>query len=137
MSDAGSRLPQWLNGRARLVGLQSISDERGSLLPLDFGALPFEPRRIFLVHDVPPGCVRGRHAHRSAHQLLLRVSGRITVEMRAGEERARHELDRSDVGLLLDPGVWASQVYETADARLLVLSSEAYRPDAYLDQGNA
>ena len=44
------------------------SDARGSLVVTE-GAegLPFVPARFFVIHDVPPGAVRGVHAHLACH----------------------------------------------------------------------
>jgi hypothetical protein len=40
-------------------------------------------------------------------------------------------LDRTDAGLLLEPGVWAAHTYVTPGASVLVLASEAFDPAAY------
>lgn len=122
---------EWFGGRARLVALPERSDARGTLLPLDFDALPFEPRRVFFVHDVPAGVVRGAHAHRRARQLLVRIAGVVDVELRAEGQSARVVLDRSDAALLLEPGVWAAQTYRDAGSSLLVLASEPFDPESY------
>ena len=122
----------WFGGRARLVALAARTDARGTLQPLDFDALPFAPRRLFFVHDVPAGAVRGEHAHRTARQLLFRLAGTIDVELRTADDGARVVLDRSDRGLLLEPGVWAAQTYRGADAGLLVLADEPFDPASYV-----
>ena len=123
---------EWFGGRARQVALPSHGDLRGVLLPLDFDALPFVPQRLFVVHDVAPGTTRGGHAHRRARHLLVRLSGVIDVELRAAGQRVPVVLDRSDLGLLVEPGVWIAHTYG-ADARLLVLGSEPHDPAAYSD----
>lgn len=122
----------WLDGKARLIPLSCFNDERGSLLPLDFHALPFEPRRIFVVHEVPEGAVRGRHAHHRSRQLLVRLQGRIEVEMQHEGARARTVLADSRAGLLLEAGVWSAQTYLEPGASLLVLASEAFHPSSYI-----
>lgn len=128
---APGHLDSWFDGRARLVATPRFTDARGALLPLDFSALPFLPRRLFVVHEVPAWTTRGRHSHKSSRQLLVRLAGTINVEMRANGASARHVLDVSERSLLLEPGVWAAQTYLTDDACLLVLASEPYRPDSY------
>lgn len=122
----------WLDGKARRIPIERIRDERGSLLPLDFHALPFEPRRIFVVHEVPAGAVRGRHAHHRSRQLLVRLQGRIEVEMRCQGVSARTVLEDSQAGLLLEAGVWSAQTYLEPGSSLLVLASEAYHPSSYI-----
>jgi dTDP-4-dehydrorhamnose 3,5-epimerase-like enzyme len=127
----------WFGGRARRIALPERVDPRGALLPLDFDRLPFEPRRIFVVHDVPAGTTRGGHAHRSSRMLLVRLAGRIDVELRAGGDRAMVVLDRSDTALLLEPGVWAAHTYVTADATILVLADEPFDPAGYSTEPEA
>ena len=113
-----------LGGRAAWIELAAHRDPRGELLALDEGRLPFVPRRIFFVRDVPPGSVRGGHGHRRARQLLVCLAGRIRCELRHGGERGQVLLEPSAHALLVEPGVWTEQTYETPGAMLLVLASE-------------
>jgi dTDP-4-dehydrorhamnose 3,5-epimerase-like enzyme len=122
----------FFDGRASLIPLICNIDRRGSLLPVDFSDLPFHPCRAFVVQDVPAGTARGGHAHRRGSQLLVRLAGRVLVEMRVGGQQAHCLLDRSDRGLLVGPGVWAQQTYVDSGAILLVFASEPYDPADYL-----
>lgn len=120
-------------GRAVLLQLPLISDIRGSL---SFGEtptnLPFAPQRYFLIFDVPSREVRGEHAHRTLHQLLLCVHGECAVAVDDGTERGQVVLDRPDVALHLPPMVWGSQYHYSTDAALLVLASDVYNADDYI-----
>jgi dTDP-4-dehydrorhamnose 3,5-epimerase-like enzyme len=116
----------FFGGRAILIPLSSYSDARGTLLPFDFAALPFNPRRVFLVHGVPAGMTRGGHAHKTGKQLLVCLAGKARIDMRWDGQSQSLALDRSDIGLLIEPGVWASQTYEVPGTILLVLASEPY-----------
>jgi hypothetical protein len=118
----------------RTVALSLHADNRGALVPFEFDDLPFRPRRVFVISGVPPGTTRGRHARPRGRQLLVCPSGRVTVELRGGEQVTTVTLDRPDRGLLVDAGVWAAQTYETAGAVLVVLASEPFRPDAAIDE---
>jgi dTDP-4-dehydrorhamnose 3,5-epimerase-like enzyme len=113
--------------------LALVTDPRGALLPVDFDALPFVPRRLFVVRDVPVGQVRGGHAHRSAWQLLLCLGGRIRVEARREGGHDEVLLDRAGSGLLVEPGTWTAQTYLDPESALLVLASERYDPASYRD----
>jgi dTDP-4-dehydrorhamnose 3,5-epimerase-like enzyme len=118
-------------GRARRVRLEPRTDERGSLLPVEFASLPFEPRRVFVVNGVPVGGVRGGHSHRRGQQLLICVSGSVDVELRDNGSVERVTLDRAGGGLLVEAGVWAEQTYLEAGSVLLVFASEPYDADSY------
>ena len=69
--------------------------------------------------------------HKTAHQLLVCASGRVDVVVEHAERREVFQLDKPGKALHLCPLVWSEQVYVSADALLLVLSSERYDPDSY------
>jgi len=122
--------------RVRGVALHKlpfIKDMRGDLIVGEFGrTLPFTPKRFFLVFDVPSKEVRGEHAHRTCHQLLICVRGSCVATADDGTNRQQFILDRSDVGLYVPPMVWGTQHMYTPDALLLVLASDYYDPDDYI-----
>lgn len=122
----------FFEGRARVIEFANIRDDRGVLLPIDFGLLPFRPCRSFLISEVPPRSVRGGHAHKSAQQLLLAVTGRIEVQMRFENEEALMLLDGAPAGLLIGPGIWSQQTYLDENSVLAVFASEPYDADDYI-----
>ena len=47
-----------------------ITDLRGSLVVGEYSKqLPFDPKRFFVIFDVPTIEVRGEHAHKIQHQI--------------------------------------------------------------------
>ena len=64
--------------------------------------------------------------------MLVRLAGTVDVELRTREDSARLRLDRSDVGLFVDAGVWTAQTYGDG-AALLLIASEPWRPESYSD----
>ena len=116
-----------------------FEDLRGSLaageLPSD--SVPFTPRRWFLVYDVPSREVRGEHAHRACHPFLICVSGRVSVAVDDGANRAEVLLDRPSVGVYVPPLIWASEYRHEDDAVLLVLASHPYDPEDYIREYDA
>jgi len=120
------------NGRAKLVSCPHNADDRGILCAFNFDQLPFVPRRVFSVSQVPIGVVRGGHAHRSGEQLLGCLQGCIDVLMRFQGEEITVTLQSGPIGLLVGAGVWCEQKYITAGSVLLVLSSEPYDPASYI-----
>lgn len=113
---------------------EGFSDLRGHLavgeMPSD--GIPFTPRRWFLVHDVPGPEIRGEHAHRTCHQLLVCVHGSVRVAVDDGENRAEADLDDPTLGIYVPPLVWASQFRYGPEAALLVLASHPYDPGDYI-----
>ncbi len=121
-------------GAVHVERFAEFSDLRGRLtageLPAD--AVPFIPRRWFLVYDVPSREIRGEHAHRVCHQFLVCVSGQVTVAVDDGQHRGEVLLDDPTLGIYIPPLTWGSQFRYDADAVLLVLASHAYDPDDYI-----
>jgi dTDP-4-dehydrorhamnose 3,5-epimerase-like enzyme len=119
-----------LESAVQIFEVHQRIDERGYLYPLEFADLPFRPQRLFFVRPSKAGVKRGGHAHATAHQLLVCVSGRIDNHVTYQGQMREFSLNRPGMALYLMPGVWAQQTYVTEDATLLVLSSEPYRPGA-------
>jgi UDP-2-acetamido-3-amino-2,3-dideoxy-glucuronate N-acetyltransferase len=110
-----------------------VSDLRGALSVGEFGKdIPFEPRRYFMVFDVPTTETRGEHAHIACHQFLVAVKGSLSVVADDGMQREEFLLDRPDLGLHLPAMTWATQYRYSADAVLLVFASEYYDPADYI-----
>jgi acetyltransferase-like isoleucine patch superfamily enzyme len=109
-------------------------DPRGALTVGQIGdGLPFVPRRYFLVFDVPTGQLRGAHAHKSMHQLLVCVHGDCSVAADDGEHREEFLLDAPDLALHIEPMVWATQFRFSAKAVLMVLTSGEYDRTDYIE----
>ena len=110
-----------------------IKDLRGNLTARQVGeGLPFLPKRYFIVHDVPSKEVRGEHAHRTLHQLLVCITGSVAVLVDDGVQRQELVLDSPELALHVPPMVWSVQYKYTSDAALLVLASDVYDPGDYI-----
>ncbi len=117
----------------KVLDLPFVVDMRGSLSVGEVGRhLPFEPKRYFLVFDVPDAEVRGEHAHKALHQFLVCVHGSMNLVVDDGSQREEFVLDRPNLGVYVPPMVWATQYKYTADAVLLVLASDVYDPEDYI-----
>lgn len=121
-----------VNG-AKLYELPQVTDLRGSLTFAEVdGLLPFQPKRFFIVFDVPSKEVRGEHAHRAQHQFLVCVRGSCSVVVDDGDCRAEVTLDRPTLGLHVPPMVWATEYKYSPDAALMVLNSDVYDAADYI-----
>lgn len=112
--------------------LTHARDLRGSLAAAEFEELPFVPRRVFAVYDVPSESVRGAHAHRRCGQLLVCTSGEVNCIADDGTVRQEFRLSSPRVGLHIPPLVWSMQYRYTRDACLMVLAELPYDPDDYV-----
>jgi acetyltransferase-like isoleucine patch superfamily enzyme/dTDP-4-dehydrorhamnose 3,5-epimerase-like enzyme len=131
-SDSDPILEFNVNG-VRVITMPEIEDLRGKL---SFGEydqhLPFPPKRYFLVFDIPGKDVRGEHAHKTLHQILLCVKGSCCVALDDGRNRDKITLDTPCKALYIPPMVWATQYKYSSDAVLLVLASDVYDAADYI-----
>lgn len=120
-----------------LHNLPRYHDMRGALSVGEFSKdLPFQPKRYFLVFDVPSQETRGEHAHKICHQFLICIKGSVRVLADDGTRRQEFTLDSPSVGLHLSPMIWGTQYRYSNDAVLLVFASEEYDADEYIRHYN-
>jgi acetyltransferase-like isoleucine patch superfamily enzyme/dTDP-4-dehydrorhamnose 3,5-epimerase-like enzyme len=120
-----------------LAQLPRISDLRGDLTFAEFpGLLPFQPRRMFMLYNVPGKDVRGEHAHKELHQFLICVQGSCSVVVDNGVDRYEVHLDRPTLGLHIPPMIWATEYKFSKDAVLIVLASDIYKAEDYIRNYN-
>lgn len=94
--------------------------------------IPFEVKRVFWTYYTPENIVRGRHAHYDTQQVLIAVSGRITVNIEnAAGAISSFILDSPDRGLYVPPHVWHTMQY-SHNAVQLVFASTLYNEQDYL-----
>lgn len=117
---------------AEWIKMPQIREARGNLVEIDFSALPFLPRRIFYVSNVPAGTVRGEHAHREGQQIIFCLSGAIEVELRSGNTREFVVCTDNGMGLLIHPGTWSNQSYVKENSLILVVCSHAFTENSYV-----
>jgi hypothetical protein len=53
----------------------------GKLGVVEFNSLPFVPKRLYWLSDVPLGGERGHHAHKALTQLICVLTGSVEVEI--------------------------------------------------------
>ncbi len=120
-------------GGASLVRMHSIYERRGHLTVGEIGkGLPFVARRFFVISEVPDQHIRGEHAHRALHQLLVCLAGSVVAEVNDGTTSRSVTLDVPHVGLHIPPMVWGAQHDYSRDAVLMVLASAQYDPADYV-----
>ena len=117
----------------RLYRFASFTDHRGTLTVVDHDStLPFAPRRMFTIQDVPEGLFRGNHAHKQCHQLLICLKGSCSVHLDDGKSRMSVLLDSNTLGLHIPPRTWGVQYHFSSDAVLQVLASAPYDTKDYI-----
>lgn len=120
-------------GDATLHRMKLVQDMRGNLSVGEFPHdIPFQPKRYFLVFNVPSEKTRGEHAHLRCHQFLICVKGSCAVVVDDGKSRCEIMLDSPEMGIHLPPMTWGIQYKYSSDAVLLVFTSNYYDANDYI-----
>jgi len=117
---------------AKLIKFSDEACIDSSLYVYETGSLlPFDIKRVFTVIS-KVGNIRGNHAHKKCSQLLVCVSGEIEVITDNGNQEVAYKLSDMSQGLLIPPGIWASQKYLEQNSVLMVLCDALYDADDYI-----
>lgn len=117
-----------------LLELPKMTDPRGNLSFVEETRhIPFAIRRVFFLYDVPSAERRAGHALRRCHQFIIAMSGSFDVLVDYGGGRERFRLSRADHGLYLPPLVWREIENFSTNSVCLVLASEFYDIQDYVD----
>lgn len=118
---------------AKLIPLPKISDPRGNLTFIEeLKHIPFQIARAYWVYDVPGGEIRGGHAFKEQHEIIVALSGSFDVVTSDGITETRYHLNRSYEGLYLPPMTWRQIENFSTNSSYLVLSSHHYDSDDYI-----
>jgi hypothetical protein len=110
-----------------IIELPRIHNRSGNITVIENNIeIPFDPKRIFYIYDIPGGESRGAHAHKECHQFLVAASGSYEVQLDDGKVKKTIMLNQPYRGLHIPPGIWASEVNFSSGAVCLVLASHKY-----------
>lgn len=117
----------------QVIELPVIHFRAGNISPIEnLKEIPFETKRVFYLYDIPGGESRGAHAHKECWQFLIAASGSFEVLADDGVEKKSIFLNRPNKGLLIPPGIWASELEFSSGSVCLVLASHLFNEKDYL-----
>ena len=105
--------------------------DRGTLSFVEFDDLPFQPKRIMTMYNIPTGEVRGHHGHKKDRHILICVNGSIKVTLRTKDSEETRILKPGD-SILQETYVWGTQEYLEDDTVMVVLCSEKFDETEYI-----
>ena len=114
------------------VKLESFIDSRGKLSSLEFKYLPFIPRRLYFIREVPNELFRGGHAHRELRQAFICLSGSASLLLDNGHTSQRIELRMTEEATVIGPYIWRELHNFSPDAMILVLADKEFSEDDYI-----
>jgi dTDP-4-dehydrorhamnose 3,5-epimerase-like enzyme len=118
---------------ARILTVKTFKDPRGNLTVLD-SDLPFAVKRVYYIYGVDKDSIRAGHRHRKNDQVLICMSGGCEIYVNDGTSKQIFTLDRPDKCLLLEARDWHTMQRFSEGAVLLVLASEHYDVNDYIDE---
>lgn len=114
-----------------ILKIPMFSDPRGSLSVLD-EIVPYQMKRVYFITN--PVGQRGGHRHIKTIQGLVCVTGSCTVFCDDGVSQDLIQLDSPEKLLILEPKDWHTMQDFSDDCVLLVISSEHYDRNDYIDE---
>lgn len=116
----------------KIVELPKIQDVRGNLSFIEEEKhFPFEIKRTYWIYDVPGGQIRGGHAFKKQHEMIVALSGSFDVMVDDGLTRTVYSLNRSYYALYIPSGIWRQMQNFSTNSLAVVLSSTDYEEDDY------
>jgi hypothetical protein len=96
--------------------------------------LPFEVKRVYWTYHTPENIERGKHAHYDLEQILIAITGSITVstEMPGGIQHV-FVLDRPNIGLYIPRMCWRDIRYSAGASQVCLANMEYDEADYIRD----
>lgn len=118
---------------SQLLDLFTYTDLRGSLTVTE-QEIPFVIKRVYYIYNVGENITRGGHRHHKTIQALICISGSCEIFVNDGDEKQTFLLDSPSKCLILDAKDWHTMSAFSNDGVLLVLASELYDVNDYIDE---
>ena len=117
----------------KIINLPKIQDPRGNLSFIEEEShFPFKIKRTYWIYDVPGGEIRGGHAFRQQHEMIVALSGSFDVMVDDGHHKMVYSLNRSYYGLYIPAGIWRQMQNFSTNSLAMVLSSTEYLEQDYI-----
>ena len=117
----------------RIIELDKHHHAKGNISVVEDNiTVPFSMKRVYYLYDIPGGEVRGGHAHKELHQLIIAAGGSFRVIIDDGKEKRHFTLNRPYQALYIVPGIWRELDDFSSGSVCLVLASNLYSESDYI-----
>ena len=117
----------------QIIELPRIKDLRGNLSFFENNnQIPFDIKRTYWIYDVPGGEVRGGHAFKKSHELIVALSGSFNIVLNDGNNEVIYSLNRSYNGLYVPNLIWRSLENFSTNSLALIVSNIEYNSEDYI-----
>ena len=99
--------------------------KEGYLVSTQFAAkIPFEVRRIFWTYAIPETSSRGQHANKLTKEVLVAISGSITVKTETAAGKQTFVLSSPEQGLYIPALCWTELTFKKGAIGLCLASTD-------------
>jgi dTDP-4-dehydrorhamnose 3,5-epimerase-like enzyme len=119
---------------AKIIKLETHGNIKGNLTVIE-KVLPFEIKRVYYIYNVDSS-VRGKHRHYKTIQAAVCISGSCVISCKSGKKSRykNFKLSKPDECLIIKPEDYHTMQEFSKDAILLVMASEHYDPNDYINE---
>ena len=111
--------------RFKLIDLQHRTDDRGNLTVAEVSKeVPFEPKRIYVLDQVPAGKERGNHGHKNLEQVIVVFNGSVTLTVDDGAICEHITLNSAKQALYIPKMSWRTLKHFTPGSVCMVIASD-------------
>lgn len=119
--------------KVKLVDFPKIIDPRGNLSFFENNnQIPFDIKRTYWVYDVPGGEIRGSHAFKESHELIIALSGSFDLILNDGKKEFKYNLSRSYNGVYVPNLIWRRLENFSTNSLALIVSNIEYNEQDYI-----
>mgnify|MGYP000252002994 FL=1 len=115
-----------------IINLPTFSDDRGNLTVIE-NSIGFDIKRVYYIYNTDSQD-RGGHRHKKTIQVLICLNGSCEVLCENENTTDTYILDSPSKALIVEPQDWHVMKNFSKDSILLVLASENYDKDDYIDE---
>jgi len=116
----------------QLINIPVVEDIKGNLAFIQKDTIPFEFKRVYYLFDVPSTSFRGGHSHINQQEFLIPLSGSFEVVLDDGKQKTAYLLNKPNVGLLIETGIWRELQNFSSGSVCLVLASDVFEEEDYI-----
>lgn len=116
--------------------LNKVCSSNGDLTAVDLSDIPFVPKRLFIVNNVPNQTLRSDHAHKKDYQILLCLTGSLNIELIDKSLCSKISIINAGDYLHIPQLTWSRIRFLTNDSSILCLCSEKYDENEYIRNYN-
>ena len=113
------------------INLPTFTDKRGGLTVVE-KILPFNIKRLYYIYNATGK--RGGHRHKKSIQALICIGGSCEIYINNKKNEKTVLLDSVRKCLILEPEDWHTMDKFSKGSVLLVMASEYYDIDDYIDE---